>query len=89
MSASTLRARAAAFDAAADRLAEVSCRLSGELAHQRKVGAWETARVTEIRLRAATRGEERALLRAMGCRIAASAIEHHEARTRALMNVAA
>lgn len=87
--ASTLRTRAAAFDDVADKLAEVVCTLTGKLTHLRKVGAWETARVVEIRLRAAIRGEERALLRAMGCRLAASAIEHNAARTAALAEVAA
>lgn len=87
MSALELRARAAAFDDVADRLAEIACRLSGELAGLRKRGAWETAKVVEIRLRAAIRGEERALFRAMGCRLAAARLEHAEARTAALVEI--
>lgn len=83
------RARAAAFDDVADRLAEVACRLSGELAGLRKRGAWETARVVEIRLRAAIRGEERALDRALDRRLAAARLEHAEGRAKALMGVAA
>lgn len=89
MSAALLRARAADFDDAADRLAEVACRLTGKLTRLRKVGAWETARGVEIRLRAAIRGEDRALLRAMGCRLAAARLEHAEARAKDLMGVAA
>jgi hypothetical protein len=89
MTARELRTRAAAHDDVADKLAEMASTLTGKLQHLRKVGAWEEARVVEIRLSAAIRGEERALLRAMGCRLAAARIEQHAAMTAALVEVAA
>jgi hypothetical protein len=84
-----LRTRAAAHDDVADKLAEMACTLTGKLQHLRKVGAWEEARVVEIRLRAAIRGGDRAFFRAMGCRLAAARIEQAEARVKGLMGVAA
>jgi hypothetical protein len=85
----SLRARASAQEAVSDKLDALSNRLWDELCRARKAGDFEAARVLEIRFSAANRGCERACFRALGLRIAASRIEHHEQRARALMTVAA
>lgn len=87
MSTQVLRARAAAQDAIADKLAEMAARLAGQLAHYRKTGDEDRAYVAERRLSAAERGEARALFRAMGLRLAASAIGAREQRFGALAEI--
>jgi hypothetical protein len=71
----------------ADFHANDAAKHSGRASHLRKTGDVEGARVAEIQQQAAERCEERALFRAMGCRLAASAIEHQAARTAALTEI--
>lgn len=85
--AAKLRARAAEFDRDADYHARDVARYAGSAAHFRKHGYLEHARVFEIQQRAAERCEEKALLRAFGCRIAAARLEHAAARTAALAEI--
>lgn len=87
--AAKLRARATEYDRDADFHARDVARYAKDAAVFRKNGDFERARVAEINQHAAERCEEKALLRALGARLAAARLEHAEARTKALMGVAA
>lgn len=87
--AAKLRARAEHYQARADRLERICAMFAGRSAHLRKERRFSEAADAERKARRASDAEQRCLLKAFGCRIAAARLEHAEGRAKALMGVAA
>lgn len=82
-----LRLEAARHMADANFHARDAAEWSGRAAHLRKYGPPERAREAELEQLAAERCEQRALDRAMSCKIAAATIEHSASRAAALTEI--